>query len=171
MLQNPSMLDRKSLERLYRYGYSLTGDEHEAHDLLHDALEIALRKAPQDRHAMIGYIRSIMRNRFIDHYRREQRHPTFSLDECSDSPVHIDPRVLEDIVIAQRDLDTLIEQLGPFERELLFLWAVEGYTAQELADQTGSPRGTVLARLHRLRMKILDHSDLATRKVSIGGAK
>ena len=45
--------------------------------------------------------------------------------------------------------------LEPLERELLFFWAVEGCTAQEIADRTDSPRGTVLSRIHRLRQKIL----------------
>jgi DNA-directed RNA polymerase specialized sigma24 family protein len=73
------MLDRDRLQRLYRYGYSLTRDEHRAYDLLQDAIEIALRKAPQDPQAMLRYIRTIMRNRFIDEYRRQQRHPMLSL--------------------------------------------------------------------------------------------
>ena len=91
------MLDREALERLYRYGYSLTRDKHEAYDLLQDALEITLRKAPRDPNAILRYVRTIMRNRFIDQYRREQRHPTLSLDDPDDCPVDIDPRVLENI--------------------------------------------------------------------------
>lgn len=165
------MLDRDMLQRLYRYGYSLTRDEHRAYDLLQDAVEAALRKSPQDPQAMLRYIRTIMRNRFIDEYRREQRHPTLSFDEQDDCPVDIDPRVLEEVVIAQHDLDVVIAVLEPMERELLFLWAVEGYTAQELADQTGAPRGTVLARLHRLRSKILRHIGSDVRAVGEGGGQ
>ncbi|UCD68742.1 MAG: sigma-70 family RNA polymerase sigma factor [Betaproteobacteria bacterium] len=165
------MLDRGRLQRLYRYGYSLTRDEHSAYDLLQDAVEAALRKSPHDPQAMLRYVRTIMRNRFIDEYRREQRHPTLSLDEQDDCPVDIDPRVLEEVVIAQHDLDVAIAVLGPMERELLFLWAVEGYTAQELADQTGVPRGTVLARLHRLRSKIVRHVGSDVRAVGEGGGQ
>ena len=74
-------------------------------------------------------------------------------------------------MIAQHDLDVVIAVLEPMERELLFLWAVEGYTAQELADQTGAPRGTVLARLHRLRSKILRHVGTDVRAVGEGGGQ
>ena len=165
------MLDRNMLQRLYRYGYSLTGDEHRAYDLLQDAIELALRKSPRDREALLCYVRTIMRNRFIDDYRRERRHPTLSLDEQDDRAVDIDPRVLEEVVIAQHDLDVVIAVLDPMERELLFLWALEGYTAQELADQTGAPRGTVLARLHRLRTKILRHVGSDLRAVGQGGRR
>ncbi len=163
------MLDRDMLQRLYRYGYSLTGDRHRAYDLLQDAIEVALRKSPREPQSMLNYVRTIMRNRFIDEYRREKRHPVLSLEEQDDCPVDIDPRVLEEVVIAQHDLDVVIAVLDPMERELLFLWALEGYTAQELADQTGAPRGTVLARLHRLRTKILRHVGSDMRAAGEGG--
>lgn len=153
------MLDRPTLQRLYRYGFSLTRNEDAAYDLLQDALEISLRKAPVNDNATISYVQRIMRNRFIDQYRREQRHPTVSYEDNNNQPVSIDPQVLEDIVIAEYEVESIMALLEPLERELLFFWAVEGYTAQEIADRTDSPRGTVLSRIHRLRQKILRHME------------
>jgi RNA polymerase sigma-70 factor (ECF subfamily) len=149
------MLDRPVLQRLFRYGFSLTHDEDTAYDLLQDALEISLRKAPDNADAALHYVRSIMRNRFIDQYRRDHRHPTVSFDDNDKQALIIDPRVLENIVIAEHEVETIMAMLEPLERELLFLWAVEGCTAQEIAERTDSPRGTVLSRIHRLRQKIL----------------
>lgn len=149
------MLDRPTLQRLFRYGFSLTHDEDAAYDLLQDALEISLRKAPERAHAAIGYVQSIMRNRFIDQYRRDQNHPSINYDENDNQPINIDPMVLEDVVIAEHEIESIMLVLEPLDRELLFFWAVEGYTAQEIADRTSSPRGTVLSRIHRLRQKIL----------------
>jgi len=151
------MLDRPTLQRLYRYGFSLTRNEDAAYDLLQDALEISLRKAPANDNATISYVQRIMRNRFIDQYRRDHRHQIVSLDE--NQPVSIDPQVLEDIVIAEHEVESIMVMLEPLERELLFFWAVEGYTAQEIADRTDSPRGTILSRIHRLRQKILRHME------------
>lgn len=153
------MLDRPTLQRLYRYGFSLTRNEDAAYDLLQDALEISLRKAPVNDNATISYVQRIMRNRFIDQYRREHRHPTVSYEDNNNQPVSIDPQVLEDIVIAEYEVESIMALLEPLERELLFFWAVEGYTAQEIADRTDSPRGTVLSRIHRLRQKILRHME------------
>jgi RNA polymerase sigma-70 factor (ECF subfamily) len=155
------MLDRPALQRLFRYGFSLTHDTDSAYDLLQDALEISLRKAPTRTNAPMRYVQSIMRNRFIDQYRREHRHPTVSLEDNDNQPVYIDPRVLEDIVIAEHEAEAIMAMLEPLERELLFFWAVEGYTAQEIADRTDSPRGTVLSRIHRLRQKILQQREPA----------
>lgn len=149
------MFDRPALQRLFRYGFSLTHDEDAAYDLLQDALEISLRKAPDRADAAIGYVQSIMRNRFIDQYRRELHHPSINYDENDDQPINIDPMVLEDVVIAENEVESIMAMLDPLDRELLFLWAVEGYTAQEIAGRTDSPRGTVLSRIHRLRQKIL----------------
>lgn len=120
------MLDRPTLQRLFRYGFSLTRNEDTAYDLLQDALEISLRKAPANECAITAYIQKIMRNRFIDQYRRDHRHPTVSLDDNDNQPVNIDPRVLEDVVIAEREIETIMAMLEPMERELLFFWAVEG---------------------------------------------
>jgi RNA polymerase sigma-70 factor (ECF subfamily) len=151
------MLDQPALQRLFRYGFSLTRDEDAAYDLLQDALEISLRKAPDNNAAAMRYVQSIMRNRFIDQYRRDHRHPTVSFNDNDNQPVNIDPRVLEDIVIAEHEVESIMAMLEPLEHELLFFWAVEGYTAQEIADRTDSTRGTVLSRIHRLRQKILRH--------------
>ena len=153
------MLDQSALQRLFRYGFSLTHDEDAAYDLVQDALETSLRKAPFNTAAAMSYVQSIMRNRFIDQYRRDHRHPTVSLDDNDNQPVNIDPRVLEDIVIAEHEVEAIMSLLEPLERELLFFWAVEGYTAQEIARHIDCPRGTVLSRIHRLRQKILRHHE------------
>lgn len=163
------MFDRPALQRLFRYGFSLTHDEDASCDLLQDALEISLRKAPANSDAALRYVRSIMRNRYIDQYRRDQRHPTVSLDEHDKQPVIIDPRVLEDIVIAEHEVEDIMATLEPLDRELLFLWAMEGFSAREIAEQTDSPRGTVLSRIHRLRQKIL-RQQARTSSMEKGGA-
>ncbi len=164
------MLDQAALQRLFRYGFSLTHDEDAAYDLLQDALEISLRKAPANAAAAMSYVQSIMRNRFIDQYRREHRHPTVSFNDNDNQPVNIDPRILEDLVIAEIETESIMAMLEPLERELLFFWAVEGYTAQEIARRTDCPRGTVLSRIHRLRQKIFRHRESTETGMEEGAA-
>jgi RNA polymerase sigma-70 factor, ECF subfamily len=51
----------------------------------------------------------------------------------------------------------LHEALGSLredERETLFLAVVEGYTAEEIAQLSGRPRGTVLSMLFRAKGKL-----------------
>ena len=64
-------------------------------------------------------------------------------------------RLLEDLVVLEETVARIWTELNPMEREVLSLWAVEGMTAQEIADQLETPRGTILARIHRLRKKVV----------------
>ena len=55
--------------------------------------------------------------------------------------------------------------LRPDEREVLFLAAVEGYTAQEIGEMTERPRGTVLSLLHRARQRVRNTLELDAQEV------
>ena len=39
-------------------------------------------------------------------------------------------------------------------RELIFRHVVENYTAAEIAEMTGKPRGTILSAVHRAKRKL-----------------
>jgi RNA polymerase sigma factor (sigma-70 family) len=67
-----------------------------------------------------------------------------------------DLQPLEDLVMARDTLRHAWAVLSPAEREVLHLWAVEGYTVDEISQHTGTPRGTLLARLHRLRRRLAE---------------
>lgn len=147
------VIDRPVMQKLYRYGLTLCMDQDEAYDLLQHALEKYLQNAHRQTHDNdLAYVRTIMRNRFIDNYRRSNRFKEETYDDAT--TVAIDETSLEDIVIAQKDLEIVWEHLDPFEREILYYWAVEEMTTQEISNQTGVPRGTVLSRIYRLRKKI-----------------
>ena len=151
--------DREMLNRMYRYCLALTKHEAAAYDLLQDGLERYLRAAPAHARDPMALLRRILRNRFIDGLRNrgEQLHAeTTSLDpEC----LAIGFGSLEDVAIATQTLERIWDGLGAFERELLLLWAVEGHTAREVAQLQGVPHGTVLARIHRLRRRLLAQTE------------
>lgn len=150
-------LDRATLNELYRYCYSLTGNEASAYDLLQDGLERFLRL---DRaiDAPIPYLRRLLRNLLIDQQRHRQRYPEQSLEDTSDQQLDntlgIGLQLLENESIAARDLQTIWAVLSAPEREILYLWAQQGMTAAEIATQTDASRNTVLSRIHRLRQKL-----------------
>ena len=150
------MFSHDVLNSLYRYGYSLTNNEADAYDLLQDALARFLENKPD--HVSSGeaipYLRRMMRNKFIDQLRRQQRFPLEVLDTVDPQIADSDDIELERIVIAQEMLEQIWSQLVPLERELIHLWAVEGFNAREIAEQLETPRGTILSRIHRLRKKI-----------------
>ena len=58
-------------------------------------------------------------------------------------------------MLADRDrVSELLGMMSAAEQELVFLWAVERYTAAEPADHLDVPRGTVPAGLHRLEARL-----------------
>lgn len=149
------MFNNDELNRLYRFAFSLTNAEASAYDLLQSALANYLKSpvAKPSGDGQLRYLRTMIRNKFIDQYRKEQRHPHQEF-ESVEALISIDLPSPEDVVIESEQIVDILDGLNPSERELLHLWALEQYTAKEIAEQLDCPRGTVLSRIHRLRQKI-----------------
>lgn len=146
-------LDETTLNRLYRYAWNLTGSREDAYDLVHTVAERWLRRGePCGAVDQVAYLLRSIRNQFIDDYRGQQR---LRWEPLTDDIINItsDLTSLEDLMITRDSLRRIWGALSLPERELLYLWAVEGYTLAELATLTDTPRGTLLARLHRLKKK------------------
>lgn len=146
------MFSDEELNRFYRYCTALTGNEADAFDLLQDSLEKFVRRGSQGIENPRGYFFRMIRNQFIDE-RRRRRHQQENLYE-EGKVIQLDSLSLEDMVIERDQAEKMMAMLDTEDRELLFLWAVEGFTIQEIADHWDIPKGTLLARIHRLRMRI-----------------
>jgi len=151
--------DRTTLNGLFRYCLALCGERENAHDLLHDALEKYLRDAPRDVQEPVSYIRRIARNGFFDQYRR-QRIIGFETLENPDAHASTE-RDLEAMMVDRLTLEKAWLELTPPEREVVYLWALDGLSASEIALQLNLPRGTVLSRLRRLRLRMEAFSESA----------
>lgn len=159
--------DRPRLNRFYQYCYALTRHEQNAYDLLQGAIEKFLKQssnqasnhAPNQDRASEAYLYRVIRNTFIDQYRHQQRFEHEPFDEEQHS-VDFDIATLESLSIDVEHVNKLMAEISTTEREILFLWAVEGYSTQEVADLLNTPKSTVLSRIFRLRKKLqnYDHS-------------
>lgn len=136
------------LHAAFRYAMALTHAVEEAEDLVHDACVAVVRSGGSWEK---GYLLTTIRNRFIDRYRRNRRILFVPIEEDADLP---DVSLKEQDYLLSGALDHALGELEPEERETLFLAVVEGYTAQEIADLTRRPRGTVLSLLHRTKSKL-----------------
>lgn len=136
------------LRQGYRYALALAHDEADADDLLQDAwVRLHDRGKSQD----TAYFLRIIRNLFIDRTRQRRLVPLTG--QAADPN---EPDAVDDSPLAV-DRDSLQQALGELrveERECLYLQAVEGYTAQEIADLSGQSRGTVLSLIHRAKNKM-----------------
>lgn len=147
------MISREQLDQLYRYGMTLVRDRDAAYDLLQVALLSYLEQPKQSIAAPMGYVRRCMRNAAIDKVRSEDRSRLESFDDCNEV-IDIDMRSFEQVMIDRSDVERVWRALSAPEREVVFLWAIEGFTVDEIAQQIGASRGTLLSRLHRLRKRL-----------------
>lgn len=140
------------LESGWRYAFSLSHDAAEAEDLLQDAcLSILSSGAKWQR----SYFFATIRNRFIDRYRRNRKILFLSLEVEHDVPDDVtDENWKSSDVLLNGQLDRALASLRAEEREALFLAVVQGYTAEEIAELTSRPRGTILSLLHRTKAKL-----------------
>ncbi|MDZ4297763.1 MAG: RNA polymerase sigma factor [Moraxellaceae bacterium] len=144
--------DTESLNSLFRYCLSLTRHREDALDLAHSALEKYLTLNDSEINEPTHYVRRIARNLFYDQRRFAKRYPVESHSE--ELPQNFNERELEDSVIDGFTLEAIWKTLQPAEREVIYLWAVDGMTASEIALHLGQPRGTILARLYRLKQRV-----------------
>ncbi len=149
------MFNKTQLNQLYQYSYSLTNNPDNAYDLLQTGLEKYLKQANTNIEYKIAYVRQIIRNQFIDDQRRIQR---IIFDSLETDKLHttlaIDTSSLEQIVISEQQVAIIWKILTVSEREILYLWAVEGYSAKQISEEINIPRGTILSKIHRLKHKV-----------------
>ncbi len=134
------------LNRGFRYALSLAHDRQRAEDLLHDAWgNVLATNGPLTKR----YLFRAIRNKWIDGHRRDN----VVAFEPLETDVSATSR-LEERLSARRSLASALGVLRPEEREALYLCAVEGWTAKEVAEQSGRPRNTVLSLVHRAKQKL-----------------
>ena len=104
-------------------------------------------------------VKTVIKNTYIDRYRREQKYTHIEYSELNKEldVVSIEHPNLEDILVSESEFNYCWKILSVDERELIFNHTIEGQTAQEIADAQNTSRGTVLSRIHRLKLRLKAH--------------
>ena len=150
------------LDALYRVALRLTGNASDADDLVQETMLKAYRSWDQYQPGTNakGWLLTILRNSFINEYRRRTRHPeTVDVDTIEPFAVFQDiqeddpqgaffDKIVDDEVL--RAIDGLPEAF----RETVVLSDVEGMSYQEIVKILGIPVGTVKSRLFRARQML-----------------
>ncbi len=126
------MFSKEELNTFFRYCIALTGDENSADDLLQCCLEKYVRRDTSGMEDLKAYFRRMIRNQFIDDQRKSGNQHLDEFDE-EYTVIQIDARSLDDIIVEREQAELILRMLTPHEREILFLWAVEGYTVQDIS--------------------------------------
>jgi RNA polymerase sigma-70 factor (sigma-E family) len=134
---------------LYRYGYLLAGNHHDADDLVQEAL-IKLRthwSRVRRRDDPTGYARTTMTRLHVSAWRRRRREwLTSDVPESAVADPGLDRVDLTGDVIRVR---TALATLPPRQRAVLVLRYYEHLTDPEIAAALGVSRGTVRSQAAR----------------------
>lgn len=147
---------------MFRVVLRFARDKAEAEDMLQDGFIRVFRDMAQFRGegALGGWIRRIMVNTALSHLRKQR---DFLRDTGDFSPFESRFRTEEDFA-ANLDAETLmkyLQKLPPGYRAVFNLYAVEGFSHEEIAEQLGISIGTSKSQLFKAReylKKMLDKS-------------
>ena len=145
-------------EELLRFAYKLTADKEEANDLLQETSLKALDN--EDKYMpdtnFKGWMYTIMRNIFINNYRRIVREQTF-VDQ-TDNLYHLNLPQNSGFASAEGtyDLKEMHRSVNSLPRDykVPFSMHVSGFKYREIADRLGLPLGTVKSRIFFTRQRL-----------------
>lgn len=143
---------------LLNFAYKLTADREEANDLLQETSLKALDN--EDKYTaetnFKGWIYTIMRNIFINNYRKALCDQTY-VDQ-TDNQFYLNQNIdIEgDSTEGSYDLKEMrrIVNALPKEYRIPFSMYVSGFKYREIADKLGLPLGTVKSRIYFTRQKL-----------------
>lgn len=148
----------KNKTSLLRYALKLTKDQTAAHDLMQETAYRAIKYQDrcQSNTNVKGWLMTIMRNLFINDYRKKKRRKTLQDGSANHFLINASHEsVLNDgeMNAEYRDLMQIIEKLETYLR-IPFLLSYQGYKYEEIAEQLNVPLGTVKSRIFMARKRI-----------------
>ncbi|MBL6449025.1 sigma-70 family RNA polymerase sigma factor [Fulvivirga sp. 29W222] len=153
--------NRESQRMLYKhyYGYAMSicvryaQDHEEAREILNDAFMKVFAKIDMydSKRSFKGWLRRIMINTAIDHFRANKKHYYHAdITEGHDQQVSVD--VIDDM--SHNDILELVQRLSPMYRTVFSLYVIDGYNHEEIAKQLGISVGTSKSNLSKARANL-----------------
>ncbi|MGV8941199.1 MAG: sigma-70 family RNA polymerase sigma factor [Lysobacter sp.] len=142
------------LPRLRRFARSLTGNPHDADDVVQIALERALQRTSQWREEAGGldaWMFGIVRNAWLDEVRSRQRRGRMFAPEEDGLKVGV---ATVDTHLQGVSVEAAMARLPADQREAVALVLVEGFSYREAAAVLEVPMGTLTSRLARGRQAL-----------------
>lgn len=143
---------------LLNFAYKLTADREEANDLLQETSLKALDN--EDKYTaetnFKGWIYTIMRNIFINNYRKALRDQIYVDQTDNQFYLNQNMDIEGDSTEGSYDLKEMrrIVNALPKEYRIPFSMYVSGFKYREIADKLGLPLGTVKSRIYFTRQKL-----------------
>lgn len=146
------------LPRLWAFALRISGDQHDAEDLVQRACVRALERAHQLQPgtAPLSWMFSIVHSTWINELRARSVRNRSSMDwddEFLETVADPSVRTPEQIAMNTQIVNA-VQRLPEAQRVVMLLVAVEGLSYSETAEALSVPIGTVMSRLSRARQAI-----------------
>jgi RNA polymerase sigma factor (sigma-70 family) len=110
--------------------------QHHAKDILHDGfLRFALTTSPNRGQEPHAYLRTIVQNLLLEHYRKERYFAEYQQQADLEEPVTISVEHLADIKQRLELVTQIIQDLPPKCRQVFVMYRIEGHAQKEIATQ------------------------------------
>lgn len=143
---------------LLNFAYKLTADHEEANDLLQETSLKALDNEDKytDETNFKGWIYTIMRNIFINNYRKALRAQTYV--DTTDNQYFLNQGIdvevdSTEVAYDLKEIRHIVNGLSK-EYRVPFAMYVSGFKYREIAERLGLPLGTVKSRIYITRQKL-----------------
>lgn len=143
---------------LLNFAYKLTADHEEANDLLQETSLKALDNEDKytDETNFKGWIYTIMRNIFINNYRKALRDQTYV--DTTDNQYFLNQGIdvevdSTEVAYDLKEIRHIVNGLSK-EYRIPFAMYVSGFKYREIAERLGLPLGTVKSRIYITRQKL-----------------
>lgn len=137
------------------FAVTLTKDQETAKDLLQETMYRAL--ANQEKYSVgtniKAWLYTIMRNIFINNYRRKAKQNTIFDNSTNDFLLDYNQSTIDNGAesnLRMKDIYAAIHNLPDIFKQPFMLY-FEGYKYHEIADNLGEPLGTIKSRIHFAR--------------------
>ncbi len=155
----------RHLDSLYNFARHLSGRDTEAEDLVQETCARALTNSDQFEPSsnVRAWLYRILRNAFIDGYRRQARElASESVEDEASLPMLRDDFELDSLRgIVASEIERALQSLSEPSR-LVILLDLEGWSEDDIASVAGCPTNTVKSRLfrarHALRAQLKDYT-------------
>lgn len=148
-------------DRLRQYAFSLTHNQEDAEDLVQDTYLKVLQNTDRFAEAtnLKAWVCTIMRNTFINGYRRKQKSKVVT-DDSEDNVLYTSTASVSsdaaDLPLYVSEITSAISSMKDNQRDAFEMF-VDGFKYQEIADELQISIGTVKSRIFFARQKLMSN--------------
>jgi len=169
--------DRKSQKELYKacFSYAMSiclryaNNKEEAKEILNDSFLKVFDKIHHlsPPYQFKAWLRRILINTAIDYLRRNKPF-LYSADSSEVRGIYVEPTAFEHL--SAQELLQMVQELPPTYRTVFNLFAIEGYSHEEIAEMLQISVGTSKSNLHKAR-QALQKKLLEEKKIFLEASK